>query len=133
MRQLIFENKKLKSWLESTIILKEMQSDIKRTKSPYCLLVIPLLLEKNLQYMVNRILVIDTLKKYQIERVKKRDGIFTKGVQNIIQNQVSQKIRKSQADDIIINNGILSDLKKKVELLHYRYLELSKNNFNSLG
>jgi len=62
LRSRIFSNDTDKLWLNNLLhplIRQTMLNEIQQSKSPYCLLVAPLLIENNLQSLVQRILVID--------------------------------------------------------------------------
>ena len=58
----------------------------------------------------------------QIARTAKRDGVSKEQVKNIISDQIDREKRLEQADEIIINDGSMEDLKEKVMVLHAKYL-----------
>ena len=74
---------------------------------------------------LDRILVIDTLLKTQLARVKARDNHSDAFIKKIIGSQASNSKRLKIADDIIINNGDIASLEKEVRMLHERYKRLS--------
>ncbi|CAM4468228.1 MAG: Dephospho-CoA kinase [Legionellaceae bacterium] len=131
LRQIIFSNKAEKEWLESflhPLIYKEIQERVSLLDTPYCLLVIPLLLEKQWTNSVDRILVIDIPEDIQIQRIQARDKVSAMDAQLILQNQLSRKKRLEAANDIISNNNDMIALEKKVKKLHQFYLKLATKN-----
>ena len=93
-----------------------------QSQSPYCIAVIPLLIENKSSHHYDRILVIDCEKDQQISRTLHRDNREHKTVEAIIIQQASRKQRLDVADDIIVNNDNLSELQDKVHKLHQFYL-----------
>ncbi len=76
LRECIFSSEQEKQWLNSLLhplIREQMLQEIKQVRSPYALLVVPLLIENKLQSMVDRVLVVDVLAKTQIQRTMQRD------------------------------------------------------------
>ena len=141
LRELIFSSKQKRIHLESILhplIWNEVVSQLELIKSsspmsPYCIVVVPLLLEntaKTKTIIFDRILVIDVKEETQIERTKKRDNSDDLIIKNIIKNQVSRQARNDAADDIILNTGDLNSLNKKVDDLHQQYIDLANNISN---
>jgi dephospho-CoA kinase len=58
----------------------------------------------------------------QIERTLKRDGVSEEQVQSIIAAQISRQERLNQADEVIVNDGSLEDLKLAVDALHEKFI-----------
>ena len=128
LRELIFQNETEKKWLENLlhpIIRATIKESVAKVKTPYCLCVIPLLVESADYPFLDRILVIDTLLKTQLARVKARDNHSDAFIKKIIGSQASNSKRLKIADDIIINNGDIASLEKEVRMLHERYKRLS--------
>lgn len=128
LREAIFNDNSLKNWLNQLLhpmIREKMQADIARAQSPYCLLVIPLMVENNLQTMTHRLLVVDVDEKVQIARTRHRDQVNAEHVQKILAAQASRDERLAAADDVISNNGDSSELATKVAKLHQQYLAMS--------
>ena len=92
------------------------------------MIVIPLLVESQLQSLVDRILVIDTSSDIQIERVIHRDQCSKAQVKKIISSQADAEERLKYADDIVKNNGKLTELDAQIEKLHKQYLTLSQQS-----
>lgn len=128
IREQVFSDPKQKQKLESILhplIYKTLQTELEQLTAPYCIISIPLLFETDMAHFVDRILVIDCPVETQIERVKIRDKLTIERIQSIIDNQVSRKFRKAQADDLIDNSGNDYRLAEQVKKLHNLYLSLS--------
>lgn len=107
-----------------------MQRQIALSTSEYTLLVVPLLVENKLQYLANRVLVVDVLEQTQINRTVNRDKVNHQQVKAILASQASREERLAAADDIINNDQQNNDLDMKISLLHEKYLLLSLASIN---
>ncbi len=128
LRERIFNHAELRKQLEHIIhpkIRDEILQQVTNADANYVLIVIPLLVESNMQTVVDRILVVDTSSDNQMQRVMSRDDCNAEHVQNIIASQIDPNKRLEIADDIITNNGNIQDLHTQVEHLHQKYLDLS--------
>ncbi|CAL4321020.1 Dephospho-CoA kinase [Buchnera aphidicola (Protaphis terricola)] len=108
LRKKIFNDKKNKLWLENILIpkiYKESKKQIQLINSIWCLWVVPLLIEKKLNKIAHRILLVDTSVKTQIKRIIKRDKINIYQAKNIIYQQASRNKRILFSDDIIYNDN----------------------------
>lgn len=130
LRTLVFTQPAEKEWLETALhplIRTAITDQIQKVNAPYCIVVIPLLLESEANYdYINRILVIDAPESVQMERVIKRDGSTQAEITAIMASQVNRTLRLSRAHDIITNDGTLLALHNKVDALHQTYLKLCK-------
>ncbi|UXI01655.1 dephospho-CoA kinase [Photobacterium sp. TY1-4] len=129
LRQAIFNDSALKHWLNNLLhpmIREKMQAGIHQAQSPYCLLVIPLMVENNLQAMVHRLLVVDVTEEVQIARTRQRDQVDDDHVRKILAAQATRQARLDAADDVISNNGSSQDLQAAVSDLHQQYLTMSR-------
>ncbi|WP_061014203.1 dephospho-CoA kinase [Photobacterium leiognathi] len=130
LRDAIFSQPKLKTWLNNLLhplIREKMQQDINQSQSPYCLLVVPLMVENNLQTMTHRLLVVDVDEQVQIQRAQQRDNVSIEQIKNILASQASREQRLDAADDVITNNGDNKALVSQVEQLHLQYLKMSQD------
>lgn len=126
---IIFNTPKEKLWLEHylhplvrTSLLKLCQQSI----SPYVVVEIPLLAEAQTPFeWINRILVVDSDEETQQLRAENRSGLSKKESQHIINQQATREKRNRLADDIITNQGNLSQLEQQVKFLHQQYLKYS--------
>ena len=127
LRKLIFEVPEERLWLEALLhplIAEEIRSHLARARSPYAILVSPLLIESGQYSMTQRILVIDVPQSLQIQRTLQRDGISEQQVQAILKAQSSREDRLNHADDVLVNDQDLAWLHGEVERLHHFYLTL---------
>ncbi|MGI2201938.1 dephospho-CoA kinase [Shewanella baltica] len=128
LRQRIFSHPKEREWLNQLLhpmIRQEMLAQVEKATSAYVIMVVPLLFENGLDRLVNRTLVVDISPELQINRTVKRDNVDASQVNNIISSQCSRSEKLARADDIIDNQGEISTLKREVQALHQRYLQLS--------
>jgi dephospho-CoA kinase len=101
-----------------------MQQQISALSAPYCIAVIPLLLEVEFYFFINRILVVDAPESEQIRRVIARDNTSQLDVESIIDTQAHRQDRRAKANDVITNDGKLADLIPQVDKLHEMYTQL---------
>ena len=131
LRDIIFNNDKTRIKLENIIhpvVFKNIDTEISLINYPYCLVIIPLLIETKSTERFDRILVIDALESLQFERIVKRDDISPILIKKIIKTQAKRKERLRYANDIIVNNDTIMNLNKSINTLHKKYLGLSNNN-----
>jgi dephospho-CoA kinase len=76
--------------------------------------VIPLLIELNLQYLFDRILVVYIPPEEQIARLAKRDDISTEEAATILKAQLSIADKLSFADYVVNNEGDLEETRRQV-------------------
>lgn len=135
LREIVFNQAQEKIWLNNLIhplIQKETLRLFKEIKSPYVIWVIPLLIENNLTYLADRILVIDVSYDTQLQRTMHRDDSNRQLTENILSAQVSRETRLSYADDVINNDGDLALIFEQVKQLHQKYLSFAKQKEQSL-
>jgi dephospho-CoA kinase len=128
LRERIFTNVTEKNWLNALLhpmIRDKMQRDLDNVTSPYALLVVPLLVENQLQSMTDRILVIDVSQETQIARTMQRDNVSREQVQSILASQVTRGERLKYADDII-RTDVYDEVLPQVKQLHQQYLRLCR-------
>ncbi len=128
LREIIFDDAVARAKLENIlhpVIFKNIDSQIALINYPYCLVIVPLLIETKSTQRFDRILVIDALESLQLKRVVERDSASPILIKKIIKTQVSRKERLHYANDIIVNNDETINLNKSINDLHKRYLKLS--------
>ena len=128
LRERVFDDEALRLRLESLIhplVRDEINTLVNRPGAGYCILCIPLLIEKNSDYNIDRILVVDVPEALQEARASARDGVTTDQIRKIIRTQVPRDVRLGMADDVIINDGDIETLAGKVRVLHEKYLAMS--------
>ena len=127
LREIIFKSEEEKNWLESLLhpaIANQIQDELNASKSPYTILVSPLLLETNQKDFCSKVLVVDVPVETQVERTLKRDGVSEDQVRAIIKAQIARDDRLKLADEVILNDGSLEDLDLAVQVLHKKFLSL---------
>ena len=132
LRDIIFNNDKARIKLENIthpIIFKNIDIQTSLINYPYCLVIVPLLIEtKSVKYF-DKVLLVDTFKNIQFERVSKRDSMSPTLLKKIIKIQATRSERLKYADDIIENNNEIGNLNEYINILHKKYLTLSKEKF----
>ena len=126
LRERIFSDQAAKSWLNALlhpIIRSEMLRQCAAVSSPYCLLVVPLLVENRLTELADRVLVIDVDEATQIERTCHRDGVSREQAQAILASQANRSERLAMADDVLDNqSGTTETIRARILALHETYL-----------
>lgn len=126
LRQRIFSDPPGKQQLEAILhpkIRQRMQQLIAEIRAPYCIVVIPLLLETHQTDLVDRIVVVDLPEKEQLKRVAARDNLPHHVILDIMSTQADRETRLAAADDIIDNVTDLATLGKRIRELHMQFME----------
>lgn len=130
LRNEIFKNPDKKDILESIIhpiVREELSKFVEQSKSIYKIIMVPLIYETNSKDFYNKIIVIDCDQEHQINRASVRDKKSKEDIENIIKNQATRDQRLSIADEIILNNTTLDDLKTQVIKVHQKLLGININ------
>lgn len=126
LQEIIFKNDDLLKKLEKILhplIYKKTLSKIKKSKSTYTIIIVPLLFKSPLFLkLMKKTIFINCFKKTAIERAQKRDRMKISVIKSIINKQVSPKIQRKLATYVINNNGTIKDLEKQVNNLHKKLL-----------
>lgn len=131
LRERVFSSEQEKRWLNNLLhpmIRQKMQHDLSKITAPYALLVVPLLVENQLQSMANRILLVDVSPEVQIKRTMSRDNVPEHQVKSILASQATREERLRFADDIIVNDGEYQQLLSEITALHQLYSELATSS-----
>ena len=130
MRELVFADPARKRALEAVLhplIRERCDAQARSASGPYVILVVPLLIEsRDYRARCQRVLVVDCPEELQLARVMARSRIGAAQVRAIIETQVPRAQRLAAADDVIDNRGDLEQLRRAVEQLHERYLQLAR-------
>lgn len=130
MRELIFadpgEKKRLEAILHPLIFAHSRQQAASPTDAPYTLVVIPLLFESG-RYAdwLQRVIAVDCPEATQITRTIQRSKLDEPAVRAIMAQQLGREARLTLADEVIVNNGSLDNLKSQVVGIHRRLSALS--------
>ena len=120
LREFVFDNQEKVEKLDSIMhpaiikISQEKIEKLKGMKKKLIVVVIPLLFEVQLEYLVDKILLVAASREKQTERIIKRDNTNKTDAENIINSQMPLDEKRIKSDYIIENNGNLSELRVKV-------------------
>lgn len=129
MRRLVFSDPRARHRLEAILhppIRAESVRQVEASRAPYVIVVVPLLLEGgHYRDLVRRVLVVDCDPELQIRRVMSRNGLGRDEVAAIMATQLPRHERLKAADDVIVNDGRVEDLRAQATGLHRLYTELA--------
>lgn len=128
LREHIFQEPNAKLALEHIThpaIRNSIILQLQQAKSPYAILVSPLLFETNQHELTQRNLLIDATEESQIQRASQRDGQSIEQIKKIIQAQLPRDKKRQLADDIVLNDGLITHLYQALEPLHQNYLKIA--------
>ena len=132
LRKIVFSKPEEKILLENLTvpsIIEDLMKKIQLSSSEYVMLVLSTGSGKT--SLMNRLLVVDAKKNTQIKRVMERDKTCREEVEAIIAAQPDRKDRLRGKDDLILNEGLISDLERQVMSLHKKYLNLARANITA--
>ncbi len=130
LRQRIFNQPHERQQLENILhprIRDEVKKRLHALSSPWCIIVIPLLIETGTADYIQRVLLVDAPAELQISRTIMRDNTSPSDVEKIIASQASRQSRLDAADDLIINDASLEQLQQQVEKMYRFYNQLSSS------
>lgn len=128
LRTLVFNDPTAKQRLEAILhpaIKQQVIEQLESIDCPYCIIVVPLLIETDFVNIVDRILIIEAPEHKRIEWLKSR-GLQETEIKNIMSSQASSAERLEKADDIIYNDGSLTELAQQVDTLHQHYNRIAQ-------
>lgn len=130
MRRIVFSDDDARRRLESILHPRIRELTFERagsTGGDYQLIVVPLLVESPLRAFVDRVLVVDCDEGTQIRRLMARDTESEGQARRILAAQSTREERLAIADDIVRNDGDLSETLNQVQALHQTYLRLARS------
>lgn len=129
MRRIAFADPGARKRLEAILhpmIRAETDRLAQSARSPYLILMIPLLVESgDPRARCDRVLVVDCPEAEQIRRVMARSGLARTEVEAIMATQASRASRLAAADDVVDNSGEPAGIDAQIAMLHRRYLDLA--------
>jgi dephospho-CoA kinase len=128
------KRKKLESFTHPRIneeFVKQVNDIAKKIPGAIIQVVIPLLIELNLQYRFHKVLLVYLPEALQIKRLVERDGISEAEAANMMKAQLPIDEKVTYADYVIHNEGSLEDTKKQVEKLFEKLKKLQKERAKS--
>ena len=132
MRSIVFADPSARKRLEAILhpmirSASDHQVTNGEARAAYVILMVPLLVESgDYRKRVDRIAVVDCAEATQIARVMSRNKLAREEVERILAAQATRAERLAVADDVIDNDGALSDLPPRIERLHGHYLGFSR-------
>lgn len=129
LRRIIFGDTGKRKALEAILhprIQEEMLRQAAQLHAPYCIFVIPLLVEAGQQHLVDRILVVDCDDDLRRQRLKSRDSMSDSEIDRAFAAQASREQRLAAASDTIGNDDNIEQLRTQVQRLHGRYTRLAE-------
>ena len=63
---------------------------------------------------LDKIVLIYSDEKTQIERIKERDGLSDEQIRNRLNNQISIEDKRNKSDFVVINSGSVAELKNQL-------------------
>ena len=131
LRRVVFADPAARLKLEAILhplIRHATRARIAALDADYCLLAIPLLVEKGHYDQIDRVLVVDCPEDVQINRVMSRDSLTAPEVAAIMRTQATRDARLSRADDVIVNAEGLESITTQVARLHEIYRRLARQH-----
>ncbi len=128
LRDIVFADTAARRRLEELLhpaIRARMDALSEAADGPYQILVIPLLVETGRADDFDRVLVVDSPEDLRLKRLLARDGGSPGQARAIVAAQVSREARLQAADDVIVNDGTLEDLGRRVAELDSQYRKLA--------
>jgi dephospho-CoA kinase len=123
------KRKKLESFTHPRIrseFVKQVNEIAGQRPNAIIQVVIPLLIELNLQYLFHKLLVVHIPYEDQVERLAKRDGISTEQAATILKAQLPIDEKVGYADFVIRNDGAEEETRKQVQELWEKLKEIQK-------
>jgi len=84
-------------------------------KDPIIQVVVPLLIEKSLQSLFDKVLVVHITLDLQIKRLVERDGISKEEAANMLKAQMPIDEKLAHADFVVHNEGSMEETRKQVQ------------------
>ena len=121
LSKIIFQDfekrKKLESFTHPLIyeeFFKQINAIAKKDPDAVIQVSIPLLIELNMQYAFDNLIIVYVSQKIQVERLAQRDGISIKEAANILKSQLPIDEKVGFANFIINNENTIKETRKQV-------------------
>jgi dephospho-CoA kinase len=131
LREHVFSDQSAKDRLEKILhplIQAELLLLCSQSKSAYVVVAIPLLspaMRKSAYAWINRVLIVEAPKAMQLSRIVTRDEVSPTLANAMIDAQLNFSERLPMADDVIINDADLMQLRDWTTRMHKKYLALT--------
>jgi dephospho-CoA kinase len=123
------KRKKLESFTHPRIgeeFVKLIQEFTSKDPNVIIQVVIPLLIEINMQALFHKLVLVYIPEEEQVKRLMERDNITREMAMNILKSQMSIEEKRGYCDFIIDNTGTIEETRKQVEELWERLQEVQK-------
>ncbi len=123
------KRKKLESFTHPRIgeeFVKLVQEFTSKDPNVIIQVVIPLLIEINMQALFHKLVLVYIPEEEQVKRLMERDNITREMAMNILKSQMSIEEKRGYCDFIIDNTGTIEETKKQVEELWEQLQEVQK-------
>ncbi|WP_154222105.1 dephospho-CoA kinase [Marinicella rhabdoformis] len=114
LRRLVFQDKESLLKLNSILhprIRHELLKQLDTSTSKIIVVVVPLYSGQQEYGFFDRVCVVDVSEDVQLSRLMERDSIEVRLAKDMVNSQISRKARLELGNDVITNNGSLSQLK----------------------
>ncbi len=125
--RIVFADSQKRGVLESILhppVRERMHQKIELSVYGYCILEIPLLIETGQYQDMDRVIVVTCERKTKTARLSADRGMSIAAIDRILATQTDEQTRIQCADDLIDNDGALTELENQVHRLHKQYLAL---------
>lgn len=126
LRRIVFADEAARRALESIThprIHALVHQRLAEAQQPYVVVVVPLLVENLSSYgWTDRILVVDVDPALQKARLLRRDGVDESLANAMMEAQSTRQQRFAIADDVVLNDSSIAELRREIRALHREYL-----------
>ena len=140
MSEIVFKDmekrKKLESFTHPPIydeFFREIEAITIKDPGAVIQVAVPLLIELNLSYLFDKVVVVRISAQEQAKRLSKRDSITIAEAKNILKAQLPIDAKKPYADFLIDNEGDLETTRKRVEALWEELKKLRDRKISGRG
>lgn len=123
------KRKKLESFIHPRMgeeVLRQVNALAQEDPNAIIQMVVPLMIELNLQYQCHKLLVVYIPEEMQIQRLMERDGITRDQAAAMLKSQLPIEEKLGYADFVIRNHGSLEETRKQVEELWERLKKIQR-------
>ena len=116
-------------WLEKCLhprIRQAITSAIEHVKTPYCVIEIPLLTQRDDYPYLHRVLLIESSEENKIKRLMARDTCSNEHAISLLATQPHQEKQRALADDLVKNTGTQESFNNELAARHQLYLAASR-------
>jgi dephospho-CoA kinase len=132
---IIFSSDEKRKLLESIVhpaVIKRVLSDLKKIadegKYNFVIVEAALIFESGFDKELDYVLVVDADDEIKIKRIMERDKCSKEEVLKRMRAQLDSKIKRELADMVIINDGDIDELRKKVSFFYSLFEKISKSS-----